>query len=75
MMSMSHPHAWSIQHEIREDAESVFIPADLLADAAIGDLVEIGSATSPTRSGHVIDRVHDVERGDFVTVKLDAPNG
>ena len=38
---MAEPRSWSIEYVVREDEESVFIPADLLPDAQPGDLVEL----------------------------------
>jgi hypothetical protein len=72
LVGMRHPHRWSLELEIREDAESVFIPAELLPHAEVGDLVEITSGSASRRRGHLIERVQDDVRGRFVTVKFDA---
>lgn len=69
---MSNPTTWSIEYHVREDAESLFVPAELLPGAQLGDVVEIKSAQPPvTRRGQVADRVDDAARGEFVTVNLD----
>jgi len=62
---------WSIEHEVRDDADSVFVPADLLPLAQPGDTVELTSGSDTTRAGRVLDIVQDDVRGAFVTVKLD----
>jgi hypothetical protein len=69
---------WSIEHDVREDADSIFVPADLLPDARPGDAVEIAAASSTRprprpRHGVVADLVDDEARGEFVTVKLEPP--
>ena len=73
---MGQPKQWSIEQHVREDAESVFVPAELLPDAQRGDTVELRS-THPAviRRGEVVDRIADPERGSFVTVKLDSTTG
>ena len=67
------PHpSWSIELDVREDAPSMFVPADLLPDAGIGDAVEVTSANPPaTRRGHVTDEVDD-DSGRFVTVSFES---
>jgi hypothetical protein len=69
---MSRPTAWSIEYRLREDEDSMFVPAELLPHAQPGDAVEIRS-TQPllTRRGRVTDRVNDETRGEFVIVSLD----
>jgi hypothetical protein len=65
---------WSIEYESREDADSIFVPAELLPEAQPGDVVQMTSARpAVTRSGRVIELVTDRVRGVFVTVKLDPP--
>jgi hypothetical protein len=69
---MPRPTAWSIEYRLREDAESLFVPAELLPHAQPGDAIEIRSTQPPlTRRGRVTDRVNDETRGEFVTVELD----
>lgn len=64
---------WSIDQDVREDAESVFVPAERLPRAAVGDVVQFNSEHVGTRSGQVTDLVDDDERGTFFTVRLDGP--
>ena len=66
---MGHPKTWSIEYQVREDAESMFIPAELLPDAEAGDVVEITS-TQPavTRHGEVAGPGVPDSAGDFITV-------
>jgi hypothetical protein len=69
---MSQRRTWSIEYDVREDAESMFVPAELLPDAQPGDLVELRSAQPEvTRQGRVADRFDDESRGQFVTVRFD----
>jgi hypothetical protein len=69
---MSQRRTWSIEYDVREDAESMFVPAELLPDAQPGDLVELRSAQPEvTRQGRVADRFDDEFRGQFVTVRFD----
>jgi hypothetical protein len=69
---MSHQPSWSIEYDIREDAEDMFVPAQLLPHAQPGDPVELRSAQSAvTRQGRVAGRFDDEARGQFVTVRFD----
>jgi hypothetical protein len=71
-VGMSHQRTWSIEYDVREDAESMFVPAELLPHAERGDLVEMRSAQpAVTRQGRVADRFDDESRGEFVTVRFD----
>jgi hypothetical protein len=71
---MRRPRSWSIEHQVREDADSIFVPAELVPRAQPGDAIEIRSSQPTlTRHGHVVACVDDHERGRFVTVKLEAP--
>jgi hypothetical protein len=71
-VGMSHQRTWSIEYDVREDAESMFVPAQLLPHAQPGDLVEMRSAQPPVlRRGRVADRFDDESRGEFVTVRFD----
>jgi hypothetical protein len=63
---------WTIEHEARDDAESVFVPAAELPDAAVGDRVEL-RAEGTARHGELTAWVDDRERGRFATVRLDPP--
>ena len=66
---MRHPTTWSIEYQVREDAESMFIPAELLLGAQVGDIVEITSAQPPvSRRGVVAGPAGAESSGDFVTV-------
>ena len=63
---------WSIEYVVREDEESVFIPADLLPNAQRGDVVQLTSTQPPvTRRGRVVELEDDATRGEFVCVHLD----
>ena len=63
---------WSIELDVRNDAPSMFVPAALLPDAAVGDLVRIAS-TQPagTHLGRIVEALDDGERGAFFAVSLE----
>lgn len=66
---------WSIRHDVREDAPSVFVPADELPGVAVGDTVEVTSASPPAvRIGRVADVVDDAQRGRYVIVSFELPD-
>jgi hypothetical protein len=69
------PKTWSIDYQVREDAESMFVPVELLPNAVPGDIVEITSAQpSVSRRGRVVGPALADSNGDFVTVTFeDAP--
>jgi hypothetical protein len=70
---MPPPRTWSIEYQVREDAESMFVPAELLPHAQPDDIVEITSAQPPvTRRGRVAGRAAADDRGEFVSVTLDS---
>ena len=49
----------------------MFVPADLLPDASVGDVVDVTSLNPPAvRRGVVTDHVDD-DNGRFVTVSFD----
>ncbi len=58
------------QQELRDDADGLFVPADDLADARVGDIVVLTDGQSERR-GVVASFVQDDERGAFVRVSLD----
>lgn len=69
---MSDVRQWSVEFDVREDAASVFVPAEHLPDAAVGDVVTIASGEpSAERRGRITDVVDDAQRGRFFTVSLD----
>ncbi len=69
---MRQPSTWSIEYHVREDAESMFIPTELLPHARPGDAVEISSAEPPvTRRGRVAGTAGGDQPGEFLTVTLD----
>jgi hypothetical protein len=69
---MSRQRTWAIEYDVRDDAESMFVPAQLLPHARPGDLVEMRSEQPPvSRRGRVADRFDDESRGEFVTVRFD----
>ncbi len=64
---------WRIELDVREDAERMFVPADLLPDAQPGDRVVVTSSEPPTtRSGRVVDHADDASRGRFIVVSFEA---
>jgi hypothetical protein len=69
---MKTPKTWSIEYQVREDAERMFVPADLLPNAEAGDVVEITSVQPfVRRRGRVAGPLIEDSAGDFVTVTLD----
>ena len=69
---MAAQRSWSIEYLVREDEESVFIPAALLPNAQPGDAVELTSTQPPvTRRGRVAELEDDATRGEFVCVHLE----
>jgi hypothetical protein len=65
---------WRIELAVREDAERMFVPAELLPDARAGDRV-VATSHDPatTRAGRVVDRADDASRGRYVVVAFEAP--
>ena len=69
---MNEPRRWTVDLNVREDAPSVFVPADLLPDALVGDFVTISSSQPATvRRGCIIENLDDDVRGRFLTVSLE----
>lgn len=69
---MSQRRVWTIELEVREDAPSVFVPAELLPGATNGDGVSITSTNSTSvRRGRIVEQLDDPERGQFFSVSLD----
>ena len=69
---MNEPRRWRLDLDVRDDAPSVFVPADLLPDALVGDFVTILSSEPATvRRGCIIEEVDDDVRGRFLTVSLE----
>jgi hypothetical protein len=68
---MPRQHEWSVDQDVREDAERVFVPADQLPEAGVGDVVRFTSQHASRRSGRVTELLTDQERGSFFTVELD----
>ena len=65
---------WPITFDVREDAERMFVPAELLPAAAVGDEVVASSSEPPvTRTGTVVDHADDPSRGRFVVVAFTRP--
>jgi len=62
--------SWTIEQDVREDAERIFVPADLLAHALVGDEVTVRpvAPSHELRRGTVVDVVDDDVRGRFFTV-------
>jgi hypothetical protein len=69
---MIEPRRWRVDLDVREDAPSVFVPADLLPDALVGDFVTISSSQPATvRRGWIIEKLDDHVRGQFYSVSLE----
>ena len=69
---MTGPASWSIEYPVREDADSIFVPTELLPRAQPGDVVEIESLDPPvSRRGRVAGPADADPGGEFVTVTLD----
>ena len=65
--------AWSIEYHIREDEDSMFLPAELIPDAEPGDIVEVTSSEpSIRRRGQITGPPVSDARGEFFTVRFDA---
>lgn len=61
-----------MEFDVREDAASVFVPAEHLPEAALDDVVTLTSGEpSALRRGRIVDVVDDAQRGKFFTVSLD----
>jgi hypothetical protein len=68
------PRTWSIEYQVREDAESMFVPTDLLPSAEPGDIVEIRSTQpSVSRRGRVAGPPVADANGEFLTVTFETP--
>jgi hypothetical protein len=71
-MAMPEPRTWSIEYDVREDAERMFVPVELLPHAQPGDEVQMTCAEPPvTRRGRVVEREEDDATGEFVTVAFE----
>jgi hypothetical protein len=69
---MNEPRRWRVDLDVREDAPSVFVPADLLPEASVGDVVTISSTQPATvRRGRIAEKLDDHERGQFYSVSLE----
>jgi hypothetical protein len=69
---MSDSRRWTVDFDVREDAPSVFVPAELLPGASVGDVVTISSSQPDTiRRGRIIERLDDDVRGRFFAVSLE----
>ncbi len=69
---MNEPRRWKVDLDVRDDAVSVFVPADLLPDALVGDFVTISSSQPATvRRGRIVERLDDHVRGRFFSVSLE----
>lgn len=62
---------FSVDHDLREDEPSAWIPADLLPDAGVGDDIAVRSAHfAEIRTGVVAELVDDT-RGCFLRVTFE----
>ena len=66
-------HEWVIDQDVREDADSVFVPSEQLPLAEVGDAVTFTSELAGARTGRITGRLTDGRRGTFLTVELDSP--
>jgi hypothetical protein len=64
---------WVIGQDVREDADSVFVPSEQLPLAEVGDAVTFTSELAGARTGRITGRLTDGRRGTFLTVELDRP--
>ena len=69
---MNEPRQWTVHLDVREDAPSVFVQADLLPDASVADSVTISSSQPNTvRHGRITEQLDDHVRGPFFSVSLE----
>jgi hypothetical protein len=69
---MNEARRWTVDLDVREDAPSVFVPAELLPDALVGDYVTISSRRpAAVRRGRISAHLDDDERGQFFPVSLE----
>jgi hypothetical protein len=69
---MSEQRWWTLDFDVRDDAPSVFVPAELLPDALVGDDVTISSRQpAAVRRRRISAQLDDDKRGRFFTVSLD----
>jgi hypothetical protein len=69
--------AWPVDHDVREDELSTWVPSTLLPEAVVGDVVVVRSAHLPEpRRGTVAEIVDDDTRGRFHRLTFEgAPGG
>lgn len=70
---MAQQNQWTLDRDIREDADSVFVPAEDLPLADVGDVVQFSTEQAARRRGHVTALVEDGELGPYFTVELESP--
>jgi hypothetical protein len=68
---MNEARRWTVDLDVREDAPSVFVPAELLPDALVGDYVIPSGRPAAVRRGRISAWLDDDERGQFFSVSLD----
>ncbi len=69
---MSELRTWSVERALREDELSVFVPAEEIPEAAIGDRVAVtSSANQLRRVGQIVQVMDDPERGSFFAVDFE----
>jgi hypothetical protein len=57
---------WPVDHDVREDEQSTWVPSALLPKAIVGDVVVVRSAhLADARRGTVTEIVDDDARGRF----------
>jgi len=65
---------WQVEHHVRDDAPSLFVPGGDLPDAEVGDTVTVMDPDhGAPREGHVTAVATDATRGLFVTVEFALP--
>ncbi|CAN5435696.1 hypothetical protein BH18ACT3_BH18ACT3_09040 [soil metagenome] len=69
---MSELRTWSVERALREDELSVFVPAEEIPGAAIGDRVTVTSSSNQLRRvGQIVQVMDDPERGSFFAVDFE----
>ena len=67
---------WAVEFDVREDASSVFLPAERLPDAVAGDHVVVTSTRpAAVRRGRIVELLDDPGRGRFFAVSIEDGSG
>jgi hypothetical protein len=61
-----------VELDVRDDAESMFVPEEAIPDAEVGDdLTVVSRQPEAVRAGRVVEMLDDALRGRFARVTLD----